>query len=789
MKCLLLHIFASCLTIMPVYARQSHSAELLAADAIACLESGDTLAIPMADGGHSALLWVARNSSLSRSEGIRTFVARDVSGLIGTISVAGRRVSGWVTYNGHTLRVDTDASGLISVSPEESHRCDGQCVEVADDMLAPLSRANEDIVYNDAVLHVYRLALPVDWPVFSCSIFGSDVARVKEYWANTEVALNEIYGKYVGVYFTVVNDDRLIRDSSEKQMYHTTSGEQIVDISTGKINSIIGAENYDLSYSIANVTSGELGIAYLRGAYNVSRKGGSAGDYALHTMAHEIGHMFGAQHTFSVGGVSTLATEPGLGQSLMSYGQFAGNYFSLPSIRQMRYYLAQRMPYYNYPDRTEIFNSESGSTFSNIVCGIPTDNRQPVIVTEGLKSKYRIPKNTYFQFRFEATDPDGDELLYSAHQSDNNAATFVSPQPTTEPVIAFQPRWSRILCFTATGQEWKFVLDDYTNPTATGTFHFWLGATDGRAPASGNPALNPHAMCYDIFPTEVEIADGIPFRFKGYPSNDYTTGQRLKLEWDVDPAFFDENSRVRILMSDDFGRTWKYVLKESVPNNGSCEVILPQKPFNYVSIDNSRKEIRAGVIKVEEIGGIAYAVTATDPAYDQPDGSQTLSGGFRLNASPIVFSGTPEPYVTVTEDAIPPVADVTARSGNTPLEVKFSQSRDGNVISRVWEAENHSGARSAFEQLICIRGSGTSTGIDIVDADDETPDVNISVDGRRITIGNLCRMPVEIFDLQGRRLFVSTAGKDATSVCLTMPSPGIYIVSVAGKPARRIAVR
>lgn len=788
-KLLLLHVMILCIAVAPAWARPASETALTAADAAARLERGDTLVIPMADGGRSALRWTARNSSLSLSEGIRTFVARDSSGLLGVLSVTGQRVSGWVTYDGCTWRVNTDADARITVSHDEGdHECGSRCVEVADNTCAPLSRADADIVYNDAILYIYRLAMPVDWPKFSDSMFGSDIARVKEEWATTEVSLNEIYGKYIGVYFTIVNDDRLIRDSADKQMYKTTDGNTIVRSSTDKINSIIGAENYDIAYSVADVQSGELGIAILNGVYNVSRKGASAGVCALHTIAHEIGHLFGAQHTFTYGGVSTLETEPGLGSSLMSYGHNANNnYFSLPSIRQIRNGLTQMVPYYSYPDRTEVFNAEKGNEYSNIVCGIPTGNRPPVIDASVLKSRYRIPKNTYFQFRIKATDPDGDGLQYMAHQADFGGAMFLSAEPSADADIMFQPHWSRIFDASVYPPGWRFVLDEYSDPTATGTFHFWLGAADGRAPASDDPAFAPHAMCYDVFATEVEIAEGTPFRFKGYPSRDYATGQRLTLNWDVDPAFFGADSRVRILMSDDFGQTYKYVLKESAPNNGSCEVILPQEPFTYVSIDGSRNEIRAGIIKVEEIGGIAYAVTATDPVTVDDD-QQTYAGGFRLKASPIVFSGTPERYITVAEAAIPPVADVTARSGSTPLEVKFSQTRDGNVISRVWEAENSMGARSAFEQIICISGSGQGTGIDAAETDGAASRMSIDIDGRTVTVGNVSGLPVEVFDLQGRRLFARAAGPAAT-VSLTLPAPGIYIVRAATLPSRRIAVR
>jgi len=770
------------------FSQNTFRTTLSSAEVAARLEHGDKLAIPMANGGEAELDWVMRNSSLSLSEGICTYVARDKANLLGTLSVAGPRVSGWIIYNGCTWRIDTTDDEMITISPESGGECGGSCEEVADEnpmcTRHPESRSSEEtIVYNDGILYIYRLALPVDWPIFS-NVFSSDIARVKEFWANTEASLNEIYGKGAGVYFTIVNDDRLIRDSADRQMYHTTVGENIIYSSTDKVNSIIGADNYDLSYSVAKITSGELGIAFRGGGYNTSRKGGSAGTYAMHTIAHELGHMFGAQHTFTEGGVSTIATEPGLGQSIMSYGE-RNNFFSLPSIKQIRSNLTQEVPYYSYPDRTEVFNSEKGSTYTNIVCGIPTNNHAPVINSSKLKNKYRIPNNTYFQFRFDATDPDGDELLYAAHQADYNGAAFASEEPSTDSHIMFQPRWSRILDVSGDSPQWKFVLDDYTTPTATGTFRFWLGALDGRAPASGDPAQEPHAMCYDIYPTEVEIAEGTPFRFKGYMNNDYTTGQRLELNWDVDTDFFDADSRVRILMSDDFGQTWKYVLKESAPNSGSCEVILPQEPFKYVSIDNSRNEIRAGIIKVEEIGGIAYAVTATDPVYDQPDGSQTYSGGFRLNASKIVFSGMPERYIIVAETDIPPVADVTATSGGIPLDVKFTQTRDGNVISRVWEAENSSGTRSAFEQIICI-SDAQSSGIPVADVYEDSP-VSINVNGLTITVSNVNGQSLEVFDLQGRRVFVGM-GK-ATSERLVMPSPGVYIIRAGHSKTFRIAVK
>lgn len=795
MKRFLLYILCL-LVVLPVFSRQALDTRLSVSDAARCLTDGDTLTIPMGDGGEVSSLWVERISSLNSSEGIRTFVAYSGSDLLGALSFDGQRISGWVMYNGYSWRVDTDADACVTVSRENCHECDGHCVDAVDGGMPakPVAsrsaveqngsgwsdRINGSIVYNDAILYVYRLAVPVDWPVFSSSIFGSDASRVKSYWANLEVSLNEIFGRDVGVFFVIVNDDRLIRDSADEQMYTTTDGGQVIKQSTGVVNSIIGEDSYDVSYSVSNITT-SLGVAYLGAVYKKWLKAASAGHYAMSTIAHEIGHMFGAQHTFTVGGVSTIETEPGLGQSLMSYGLRKGNYFSLPSIRQIRGILARYMPYLSYPGRTETFNVDRDNGYDNIVCGIPTDNRPPVIDVAALKSKYRIPKNTYFQFHIDASDPDGDELLYMAHQSDFSGAVFVSDAPVAVPDITFQPKWSWIL----SDGKWKFVMDDDTDPTSTGTFHFWLGVSDGRMPESTDPSQNPHAMCYDAFETEVEVTDGTPFRITGTILRDYTAGLRLALTWNVDRSVFGEDSRVRILLSDDFGQTWKYVLKESAPNNGRCEVILPQLTFNYISMGGSRKEIRAGVIKVEEIGGIAYAVTASDPIYEQPDGSQTYSGGFRLNKSDVVFSGTPERYIVVPESEIPPVADVTATCKGILLKVSFSESREGNVISRVWEAENPSGIRYAFEQIICIRNSEPDAGIaDIPGADSRW---NMYVVGRTLIVGNVSGLTVDVFDLQGRWLF-SRRNVTTDIERINMPSSGLYVVRV-GNEARTIVVR
>ena len=69
---------------------------------------------------------------------------------------------------------------------------------------------------------------------------------------------------------------------------------------------------------------------------------------------------------------------------------------------------------------------------------------------------------------------------------------------------------------------------------------------------------------------------------------------------------------MRILLSTDSGKTYKYVLKKEAPNNGACQVVLPN-----ISVGTTHghfgKQRGQGIIKIEVIDGLAYALSCTKP--------------------------------------------------------------------------------------------------------------------------------------------------------------------------------
>jgi hypothetical protein len=202
---------------------------------------------------------------------------------------------------------------------------------------------------------------------------------------------------------------------------------------------------------------------------------------------------------------------------------------------------------------------------------------------------------------------------------------------------------------------------DYTDVRTlpAGSYRFWLQANDG------NDDLT-HATGYAAYETVVNVVDGTAFEMTGTYASSYKGSDKVTLTWNVDENVFGSDSRVRILLSDDFGATWKYVLCESAPNTGSAEVELPQVSIGKVlygqSYDN--KQVRAGVIKVEEIGGVAYAVTALQPyAASSWSSSYDMTGGFTLE--PTATTGVDAPMVEMPSDER--IYDVYGRIVENPV--------------------------------------------------------------------------------------------------------------------------
>lgn len=645
------------------------------------------------------LMWYERHNSFAQ-EGFRTFVAYDQGAFAGSISVAPSTISGEVWHEGKAYFLSTE-KGILKISTEKSQFSCGTCADghCNTDMgttttsktsatargvaLAEVALPSEDkrVLYNTNVMRTYRLAMLIDYSFYKGHC-RSDMNKVKAFMTEVQAGLNEVCGREIGCQFELVNDPRLIITTKEKEVYDRPSVRTVVERATGDFNSLIGEENYDAGI-VFSVYKDNRGLAHL-GEITGKLKGGCIANHEFYIILHEFGHLLGSAHTFTIGGQTASSfTEPDRGNSIMSYiNDPYGTYFSLPSIYTIRNRTNLHDAYYSDKARTKLV----GLPQANIPYGEVSDNRAPVIHRAKLKKSYTLPPNTYFQFDIEASDPDGDPLLYMAHQADFKIfgkARFPSNRPTESNRIEFyQPyRKNRY-------NEWEKVPFKFTGENETGEFTFWLGVCDGKVGAYKNG--KPHVPLYDVYETKVNIVGGTPFKITTISkssANKFKYGKETTIFWDVDKNIFGEDSKVRILFSDDYGKSYKYVLADGIPNNGKATVIFPAQTKGW----KGGNLFVEGLFKIEVLNHIAYAVSSDTP------------GTLDMHSPDITFKNLPEPTITVKKGQVPKAPTVTAVANychNKVAQVTFTEENHTTYLLRKWVATDNCKNTATAQQFI-----------------------------------------------------------------------------------------
>ena len=645
------------------------------------------------------LMWYERHNSLAQ-EGFRTFVAYDQGAFAGSISVAPSTILGEVWHEGKAYFLSTE-KGILKISTEKSQFSCGTCADghCNTDMgttttpkasttargvaLAEVALPSEDkrVLYNTNVMRTYRLAMLIDYSFYKGHC-RSDMNKVKAFMTEVQAGLNEVCGREIGCQFELVNDPRLIITSKEKEVYDRPSVRTVVERATGDFNSLIGEENYDAGI-VFSVYKDNRGLAHL-GEITGKLKGGCIANHEFYIILHEFGHLLGSAHTFTIGGQTASSfTEPDRGNSIMSYiNDPYGTYFSLPSIYTIRNRTNLHDAYYSDKARTQLV----GLPQANIPYGEVSDNRAPVIHRAKLKKSYTLPPNTYFQFDIEASDPDGDPLLYMAHQADFKMfgkARFPSNRPTESNRIEFYQPYRK-----NRSNEWEPVPFKFTKKDETGDFTFWLGVCDGKVGAYKNG--KPHVPLYDVYETKVNIVAGTPFRITDVSKSSaskFKYGKETTIFWNVDKNIFGEDSKVRILFSDDNGKSYKYVLADGIPNNGKATVIFPAQTKGW----KGGNLFVEGLFKIEVLNHIAYAVSSDTP------------GTLDMHSHDITFKNLPEPVITVKKNAIPAAPNVTAVANychNKVAQVTFTEEDHTTYLLRKWVATDNCKNTATAQQFI-----------------------------------------------------------------------------------------
>ena len=671
-------------------------------------------AVPLQKTKTLPIEWQERNNNFS-TDGFRNYVGYHQGNFVGVISMNLKTLSGEVFYKGKSYVLSSNKKGYLTITEiTDESACGNQPTTPS----LPTGRNmfpedNEDkndppieqpeiynslypkaLIHTDGVFRHYRLALPVDFSIYyNSKFFNKDINRIKAFWNATIAFANELYRNDVGVDFTLVDDEALIFTTAKDQLFRRgEAANEVVNNGTITLNKHYDPKKYDLAVILTDYREKYNGLAMVYSAYEQHNKANAAArPIKPSTIAHEIGHMFGADHTFSNGGQYSSKTEIGSGQSIMSYGhEYPRDFFSLVNLETIRRFLGNSMAYYADEALAQEAGKRVEGTGSNLVYGVKSNNQPPVLDRKHLKKTYVIPKDTYFQFYLTGTDAENDTITYIAHQADRrfhstkSNARFMTYKGKTNGNIRFETTWLE-------SERNTFVPIAATSPLgySPGTFTFWLAAADH------NRADRNHVVKYDVEEVTLKIAEGEPFAIKDFDNGKwernktYKGGERITLHWQVDKNIFAKNSKVRILLSDDSGKTFKYILKKQADNNGTCEVQLPNITITSTH-GHFGKERGQGIIKIEVIDGLAFALSCTKPYH---------LGGFMIEKNKNAPDPEPEPNpepeptpdpLTFVVNSLPNQHITVACASEIPAAAKIeTQGGCGSITSEITEEETN----------------------------------------------------------------------------------------------------
>ncbi|MPS73147.1 MAG: T9SS type A sorting domain-containing protein [Chryseobacterium sp.] len=500
---------------------------------------------------------------------------------------------------------------VYGVFPKTNKRSEGKAFEcttseslLSKKQLADLSNST-DFTHDatnfskasDKKYRTYRLAISVTGEY--TTYFGG-VPQAAAAINATMTRVNGVFEKDFAIHMNVQDFPQLIYTNAATDPYSNAStgaaGAWNLEIQQ-TLTSVIGNAAYDIGHlfgrSGGGGSAGDIGNVCRNPSSNSDEEakgsaftspgsGGPEGDnFDIDYVAHEMGHQFGADHTFSHGIQSapynTAHMEPGSGSTIMGYAGITSAdvqahsdaYFHVRSIEQVQTYV----------------NTQSCDVNTTIT------NTPPVVAALANKT---IPKGTAFVLTASATDAESDPLTYTWEEYDRatSAITTVTGNNTAGPKFRsltgsalpyrYFPKLSNVLNGTlSSATDWEAVSN------VARTMNFRVTVRDNNADITQQQT--------QIGAQTITVGGDGPFKVN---TTKVYNNAPSTFTWDVvntNAAPYNV-SNVKIDYTVNNGTTWIDLIP-STPNDGS-------EALSFSSIPTDSQII----VRVSAIDNVFYAV-------------------------------------------------------------------------------------------------------------------------------------------------------------------------------------
>ncbi|MBU6169334.1 MAG: T9SS type A sorting domain-containing protein [Bacteroidetes bacterium] len=371
----------------------------------------------------------------------------------------------------------------------------------------------------------------------------------------------------------IAKNDSLIFFDAEKDPFPEPNNlTQLLNQNGAVINSIVGANSYDIGHIFTSgCNGGVVGIATLGNVCSAGKARGVTCHYsanliniAVNVFAHELGHQFSCSHSFNScsGNQDNVSPadgfEPGGGSTIMSYASACGS----------DNYQFSADDYFHGGSLDDLIPFVQTGAGAGCGTNIPTPNNKPNL-TLPYKNGFSIPVSTPFKLTATAVDTDKDKLTYNWEQMDsgpttplgepkNNAPLFRSFPAKDEPFRIF-PTMASLLTGSMSRVE---ILPNYAR-----NLSFRCTVRDN----------NPQGGAVEWKDVQFKVTDQAGPFIVNTPVTKAVSGGLLNVTWQVAGTNkLPVNCQfVHIRLSVDKGESFPYVLALNTPNDGNALITLP----------------------------------------------------------------------------------------------------------------------------------------------------------------------------------------------------------------------